>query len=229
MGWLDGVIRRYGSIRSQQQLVYAWRSGLKIVMLCNMKMIRIFALYALIATIGALLVSCGETSYEKQRREREDAALRKEQAIAGLVGQYFGAKKIEDVDWGGDLTIQMQRYVAQNKGAVYYFRPYFFDLADEGGSVLLTFSDYPVHYRIRCEEEQLTSLLRDKDASNGDWLVFFSITDFRRPTFSLGAEVLDDYDADILLEESDTVIAIGRLVGIHNIDSAELLGITAPD
>ena len=172
-------------------------------------------------TMGILLASCGESASEKRVRERDDSKLRREEAITATVGRYPGSKDVDDVDWGGDLTIQMQRYVEQNKGAVYYHQPYFFDVADEGGSLLLTFSDYDMHYRIRCEEEQLTSLLGDKDASFGDWLVFFSITDFRRPTFSVRGEAIDDYDVDILLEESDAVIAIGRLVGIHNIDSTE--------
>ena len=183
-----------------------------------MKPISILALSALIITIGTLLVSCGENASEQRKREREEAELRRDKAVAAAVDRYPGSKEANDVDWGGDLTIQKQRYLEQNKGAIYYQQPYFFDLADESGALILTFSDYDVHYRIRCEEEQLTSLLGDKDAYDGDWLVFFNISDFRRPALSIRGEVIDEADADVILEESDAVIALGSLVGVHKID-----------
>jgi hypothetical protein len=75
-----------------------------------------------------------------------------------------------------------------------------------------------VHYRLHCEEEQLTSLLRDKDAPYGDWLVFFSVTDFRKPSLSVYADFIDAADVEILLEENDAVIATGRLKEIEKID-----------
>jgi hypothetical protein len=118
----------------------------------------------------------------------------------------------------------MQRYVAKNEGAVYYHRPYLIDVTDKGGSLLLTFSDYDARYHIHCEEEQLTSLLRNKDAPNGDWLVFFSVTDFSRPLLSVYAEFIDAFDVEILLEENEVMMVPVTLRGSKKlISSLQLL------
>lgn len=164
--------------------------------------------------LGALLASC-DSKNEKQRQAEE---ANKEIATTEAIKKYPGCKDLGTIaKESGSLTIQKQKYAEANKSVVFYHKLHFFDLVKENDSLILSFNDYfsNIDYRIECKEEQLTALLSDKDGFEGELLVFFTVSGFRKPIFSNSE---DSAGPDVYLVSNDVLIGSGSLVEIVNLD-----------
>ena len=168
--------------------------------------------------LGALLASCD--SKNDGQTQAEEAS--KEIATTEAIKKYPGCKDLGTIaKESGSLTIQKQKYAEENKSVVFYYKPHFFDLAKENDSLILSFQDFfsNINYRIQCKEEQLTTFLSDKDEFEGELLVFFTVSGFRKPIFSMaGNSESGDGSVDVYLEDNDALIGSGSLVEIVNLD-----------
>ncbi|MDB4446661.1 hypothetical protein OAG21_03495 [Akkermansiaceae bacterium] len=164
--------------------------------------------------LGALLASCD--SKNDGQTQAEEAS--KEIATTEAIKKHPGCKDLGTIaKESGSLTIQKQKYAEANKSVVFYHKLHFFDLVKENDSLILSFNDYfsNIDYRIECKEEQLTALLSEKDGFEGELLVFFTVSGFRKPIFSNSE---DSAGPDVYLVSNDVLIGSGSLVEIVNLD-----------
>ena len=117
-------------------------------------------------------------------------------------------------------SLSLQKVISNLQGKPILFYSYLIDYSKKGQQYFLVLYDFvskgaKIRYELECSEEQTKKVLEVPIDSPGDrYAVIATITDIRRPKFSVRAFGVGENEAEIEVEPSDIFIARGKCLDL---------------
>ena len=117
-------------------------------------------------------------------------------------------------------SLSLQKAIANLQGKPILFYSHLIDYSKKGQQYFLVLYDFvskgaKIRYELECSEEQTKKIFEVPIGSSGDrYAVIATITDIRRPKFSVRAFGVGENEAEIEVEPSDIFIARGRCLDL---------------